>query len=293
MAAYAFETVDVFTTTRFGGNPLAVLTDARGLDTEAMQRIAREFNLSETAFVLPPEDPAHTARVRIFTPAREIPFAGHPNVGTALVLAARQTKPPETMAFEESAGLVSIRFDWAGAAPRATLDTPQPLTLKDTIPPETIAACAELEGADFLTDLHLPVIAGTGLLFVLAEVRPEAMARASGNRTAIRDVANSYSDLSSGFGVYLHTQTPSGRRARMFAPLSGILEDPATGSAGVTLAALLLSLTDAPTLNLEIEQGVEMGRPSLLYAGARRAPDGIRASVGGSAVPVMRGVIEV
>ena len=292
MAAYAFETVDVFTTTRFGGNPLAVLTDARGLDGAAMQRIAREFNLSETAFVLPPEDPAHTARVRIFTPSAEVPFAGHPNVGTALVLAAQKTPRPGAMAFEEAAGLITIRLDWSGSMPRATVDAPQPLVLGNTIPSEIIAACAGLASSDILTGTHRPIIAGTGVKFAIAEVSPEALGRAAVDLAAIQDAARRHPIPPLGFAVHLHASVPPGRRTRMFAPLSGILEDPATGAANVTLAALLLHFADAPTLDLEIEQGVEMGRPSLLYAGARRAPDGIRAWVGGSAVPVARGVIE-
>ena len=293
MPDYAFETVDVFTTVRFGGNPLAVLTDARGLDSAAMQRIAREFNLSETTFVLPAADPAHTARIRIFTPTGEIPFAGHPNVGTALVLAGHQASRPETMEFEEAAGLVRVRFDWSGSAPHATLDAPQPLTLGETIAPETIAACAGLEPSDVLTGNHQPVVASTGLAFAIAEVTPKALGLASVNLDAVRQATKRHSFSPLGFALHLHARTLTGRRTRMFDPLAGIPEDPATGSANVTLAALLLSLTDVPTLDLDIEQGVEMGRPSLLHASARRAPEGIRASVGGSAVPVMRGTIKI
>ena len=162
MTDFAFETVDVFTTTRFGGNPLAVVLDARGMDDAAMGRVAREFNLSETTFVLPPEDPAHTARVRIFTPAGEIPFAGHPNVGTALVLAARAGAKPAAMVFEELAGLVRITFDWAGTAPRATVQAPLPLEVLAPVPVEIVAACAGLDPADVLTGLHTPVVASTG-----------------------------------------------------------------------------------------------------------------------------------
>ena len=293
MTEYAFETVDVFTATRFGGNPLAVLTDARGLNDAAMQRIAREFNLSETTFVLPPADPAHTAQVRIFTPAVELPFAGHPNVGTALVLAAWRGDRPETMVFEEAAGLVPIRFNWSAAVPMATLDAPQPLELGETIPPSTIAACAGLAETDVLTALHQPVIAGTGTPFVIAEVTPEALARAGGDLAAMRVAANRYPVRPIGFPLHLHARSDTGRRTRMFSPLSGIAEDPATGSANVALAALLLSLSGDDAMSLTIEQGVEMGRPSLLYARARRAPDGIRASIGGSAVPVSRGTITV
>lgn len=287
-----FETVDVFTTTRFGGNPLAVVTDGRGLDTAAMQRIAREFNLSETTFVLPPQDPANTAHIRIFTPMTELPFAGHPNVGTALVLAWARGDQPETMTFEETAGLVRITLDWSGPSPRATLDAPQPLTLGQTIPPATIAACAGLSEADILTALHTPVIAGVGTPFVIAEVTADALARASGDTTAMRAAATKF-PVRAGFPLHLHAKTPTGRRTRMFSPLSGIPEDPATGSANVALAALLLSLSDQPDLTIQLEQGIEMGRPSLLYAGAYRAPDGVRAWIGGHVVPVSRGVIDV
>lgn len=292
MPDFIFETVDVFTATRFGGNPLAVFPDARGLDEADMQRIAREFNLSETTFVLPPADPAHTARVRIFTPQHELPFAGHPNVGTALVLAARAPARPDTMVFEEDAGLVRMRFDWSGPVPRATLDAPQPLTTTATIPPEVVARCVGIATEDVLTGLHPPTVAGTGTFFVIAEVTPEALARAVPDVAAMRAAAANDPAGPLGFPVHLHAAgLDERRRTRMFAPLSGIPEDPATGSANVALVALLLSLGKADTLALEIEQGVEMGRPSLLYAHAWRAADGIHASVGGSAVPVLRGVL--
>ena len=292
MAQYPFETVDVFTTVRFGGNPLAVVTDGRGLDAAAMQRIAREFNLSETTFVLPPADPAHTAHVRIFTPMHELPFAGHPNVGTALVLAWARGDRPSGMVFEEAAGLVRIAFEWSGAAPRATLDAPQPLAIGETIPPEVIADCTGLVVGDVLTMLHEPVVAGVGTLFVIAEVTPEALARATPDVAAMRAASRRFPVRPLGFPVHLHARTGAGRRTRMFAPLSGVVEDPATGAANVALAALLLSLSDEAELSIELEQGFEMGRPSLLHAGARRAPDGVRAWIGGSAVPVSRGVIE-
>jgi trans-2,3-dihydro-3-hydroxyanthranilate isomerase len=291
MTDHAFETVDVFTTQRFGGNPLAVFPDARGIDDAAMQRVAREFNLSETVFILPPRDQAHTAHVRIFTPMHELPFAGHPNVGAALVLAAHRTTPPDAMLFEEAAGLVRIAFDWTGPAPRATLEAPQPLSLGETIPPEVIAACVGLHPADVLTGAHAPVIAGMGTPFVIAEVQPEALARATPDTTAMRDAARRYPVRPLDFPVHLHASTAGGRRTRMFAPLTGVAEDPATGSANVALAALLLSLSSDATLKIEIEQGVEMGRPSLLFAAAWRTADGIRASIGGSAAPVMRGVL--
>ena len=292
MSEYAFETLDVFTSVRFGGNPLAVLPDARGLDDGAMQRIAREFNLSETSFVFPPHDPAHTAEVRIFTPMHELPFAGHPNVGTALVLAAHMPERPHRMVFEEKAGLVPIAFDWSGPAAHATLEAPQVLTVGADIPAAVIAGCVGLAVEDVLTNLPKPAVASVGTFFIIAEVTAESLARAVPEIGRIRQAAHDYPDAPLGFPIHLHARTPSGRRTRMFAPLSGSAEDPATGRANVALAALLPSLGDGTELSVEIEQGVEMGRPSLLSAGARRTPDGIRAWVGDNAVPVMRGVIE-
>ena len=129
MPGYEFITTDVFTNRRFGGNPLAVFPDARGLTSEQMQALAREWNYSETTFVLPPGNPSHTAQVRIFGPAHELPFAGHPNVGTALVLAARMDAPPATMVFEELAGLVRIALTGEDGEAMATLEAPQPLQL--------------------------------------------------------------------------------------------------------------------------------------------------------------------
>src|SRR5499433_1847711 len=131
MKAYAFVTVDVFTDRRFGGNPLAVFPDARGLSDGQMQSLAAEFNLSETTFVLPPQDPANTARVRIFNRTSEMPFAGHPNVGTAYVLAREGRDKNGVLRFEEIAGLVEIKIerDGAGAPTGATFASPQPLSL--------------------------------------------------------------------------------------------------------------------------------------------------------------------
>ena len=293
MADHEFVTLDVFTTTRFGGNPLAVFPDARGIAPAAMQAIAREFNLSETTFVLPPRHPGHTAEVRIFTPVNELPFAGHPNVGTALALAARMDSRPDAMVFEEAAGLVHMAFDWSGPHPAATLEAPQPLSLGEVIAADTIAACVGLLPADILTGLHAPVIAGMGTMFVLAEVTPDALARAAPDTAAMRAAGARHPVRPLGFPVHLHARTPAGRRTRMFAPLSGVPEDPATGSANVALAGLLLSVSSDDALVIDLEQGIEMGRPSHLHATARRTPDGIRGTVGGSAVHVMRGWVSV
>ncbi|GAC1343189.1 MAG: PhzF family phenazine biosynthesis protein [Acetobacteraceae bacterium] len=292
MPEYDFETVDVFTDRRFGGNPLAVLPDARGLETEAMQAIAREFNLSETTFVLPPADPAHTAQVRIFTPTTELAFAGHPNVGTALVLAARMPTRPDRFVFEEAAGLVPIRFDWSGA-PQATLDAPRPLQCGAELPAALVAACVGLREDQIVVANHRPLVAGMGTDFVFAEVTAEGLQTACADTAAMRAAAQRVEVRPSGFPVHVYVRDGAVVRTRMFSPLSGIPEDPATGSANVTLAGLLLSLDGTEQARFTIHQGEAMGRPSLMHAGAMRDAAGIRGWIGGGAVAVLQGTMRV
>src|SRR5271165_5442108 len=143
MPGYEYVTVNVFTGERFGGNPLAVLQDAKGLTDAQMQAIARDFNLSETTFVLPPDNPQNHARVRIFTPMSELPFAGHPNVGTGFVLARAMDNPPEHLVFEEIAGLVRVHIlrDQAHRITGARISAPRSLSIGDAVPTETVAIC--------------------------------------------------------------------------------------------------------------------------------------------------------
>ena len=291
MPSHHFVTVDVFTEQRFGGNPLAVFPDARGISEGDMQAIAREFNLSETTFVLPPENPAHTARVRIFNTSHEMPFAGHPNVGTGYVLAQRGRDRDGLLLFEEIAGLVEVRIDRGadGAVLGATLAAPQPLSLGMMVPAELVAACAGLRPDDIEQSAHQPVRASVGNPFVLAEVKPDALGRALPDLAAFRRAADRFPALEGRLGIYFYARGAEQIRARMFSPLDGTWEDPATGSAATPLAALLLSLTDEASASYDILQGVEMGRPSRLHATARRTPDGIRAGVGGRCVPVLHG----
>ncbi|MGH6884930.1 MAG: PhzF family phenazine biosynthesis protein [Geminicoccales bacterium] len=291
MTAYSFVTVDVFTERRFGGNPLAVFPDARGLSNEAMQSLAAELNLSETTFVLPADDPAHTARVRIFNRTHEMPFAGHPNVGTGFVLAEQGRDRDGLLLFEEIAGLVEVKVerDGSGALLGATIAAPQPLSLGLQLPPETVAACAGLQPADVVTAAHPPQLVSVGVAFVLAEVSGAALTHALPDIAAFRQALTAWPTLEGRLSLYLYARDGEGIRARMFAPLAGTYEDPATGSAATPLAALLLSLTEAESASYNIVQGVEMGRPSLLRTTARRAADGIRATVGGNCVPVLRG----
>src|SRR5438105_4341467 len=178
--------VDVFTDRAFGGNPLAVVLDAGGLSTAQMQAIATEFNYSETTFVFPPRDPANDAQVRIFTVNKEIPFAGHPNVGTAFVLATRATKPPARFLFEEGAGLVPVEIlREEGRLVGAELAAPQSLRRLTQFSAEHAAACASLSSADIRTDRHPPLIVSVGLPFVVAELASrEALRRAKPDAAA-------------------------------------------------------------------------------------------------------------
>jgi len=291
MRTYPFVTVDVFTERRFGGNPLAVFPDARGLSDQEMQALAAEFNLSETTFVLPAGDPSHTARVRIFNRTHEMPFAGHPNVGTGFVLAAQGRAKDGKLLFEEIAGLVEISVDRdeQGAPRGASIAAPQPLSLGLQLPAEAVAACAELPPSEIVLSSHPPLLASVGVTFVLAEVAPAALARATPRIDAFRKALAERPALAGRLSLYLYAHDGARLRARMFAPVAGTWEDPATGSAATPLAALLLSLGTDSRVSYEIAQGVEMGRPSLLRASAWRAADGIRASVSGTCVTVLRG----
>jgi trans-2,3-dihydro-3-hydroxyanthranilate isomerase len=306
MPAYEYVRVNVFTAERFGGNPLAVLPDARGLTDEQMQAIAREFNLSETTFVLPPDNPQNHARVRIFTPAHEMPFAGHPNVGTGFVLSRAMDNPPEHLVFEEIAGLVRVHI-LRGPDKQITgtqISAPRSLSVGDAVSTETVAACASLAPEDILTTAHDPLKASVGTEFVIAEVASlEALARAAPDLAAFRSAGIESGTALPGaqlrFALLLYVRRDGDAtrlRARMFAPLGGVLEDPATGSACAALAALLTSMAPGENVDLhyEIEQGVEMGRPSLLIASGRKTAEGpVEATVAGSCVPSGRGTLEV
>jgi len=292
MRAFRFVTVDVFTDHRFGGNPLAVFPDARGLSAAEMQALAAEFNLSETTFVLPPEDPHHSARVRIFNRVAEMPFAGHPNVGTAYVLAREDEESPRAYRFEEPAGLVEVRLarDEAGRVLGAEVAAPQPLSLGAPVPVGMVAACAGLPAEEVRTGAHPPLPASVGNPFVIAEVSPAGLAAARPDLAAFERAREARPEMGGRFALYLYARGEGASlRARMFAPLSGTWEDAATGSAAAPLAGLLLSLGAAPEGRWQVAQGAEMGRPSLLSVSARRTPEGIRTTVGGRCVPVLRG----
>ena len=304
MNRVAYVTVDVFTSDRFSGNQLAVIPDARGLTDEQMQNIAAEFHYSEVTFVLPPEDPANTAYVRIFTPTMEIPFAGHPNVGTAFVL-GRQVdifgRPAGgVLRFEEEAGIVeaALTRDAEGNVIGAGIFAPQPLSLGPQIDSETIARCASIEVAAVSLATHAPVIASVGLPFAIAELADlETLGKACPNTAAFAEAGRRYSPEDDQFALFLYVRQPENPwalRARMFAPLDNVIEDPATGSASGALGALLTSLlpeTDA-VVEITIEQGVEMGRRSVIGVTAVKSNGQVQSvRIAGQCAAVMSGSI--
>ena len=297
---FRFVTVDVFTDRQFGGNPVAVVLNADGMSAAQMQQVAAEFNLAETTFVLPARHPQHDAQVRIFTPKAEMPFAGHPNIGTAFALA---TNPGDTaneasqLVFEEQAGLVEIDL-WrdADAVTGAMLSAPATLTVGETLAVDTIAAACGLKPADIEVGSHKPCVTSTGAAFVTVELKS---LQALSDARPVTDVFENHIPMHLATGIHLYVKTPhepADIRARMFAPLFGVLEDSATGSATTNLVGLLarLSPEDSTIVETTIIQGVEMGRPALLHAKAIKLDGGVvETRVGGTCVPVMKGVIDV
>lgn len=261
-----FHTLDVFTTTPFAGNPLAVVLGADDLTTAQMQTIAREFNLSETIFVQRPADPAHTARVRIFFPTAEIPFAGHPTVGCAILLAERAAAAGDFTAritLEEEAGLVPVTVTRKGPVTEAEFTAPiLPVPHPGAAPVDLIAAALGLQPSEIVTEGHRPALWQGGPAFLYVPLlNRSTLARA-------RPVEPHWSALMREAGVdsaYLYTKgAGAGYQARMFSPGAGIPEDPATGSASAIFAAQLHAAgAIVPGTNrFALRQGVEMGRPS-------------------------------
>ena len=303
MKTVAFTTVDVFTSTRFEGNPLAVMTDARGLTDADMQNIAAEFGYSEVTFVLPPEDPANTAHVRIFTPTAEVPFAGHPNVGTAYVLAQQGQvfgRPVgNRLRFEEKAGLVEVDLKREGNEVRsAAIRAPKPLAIGNAIPEQTVARCIAIEPDEIRLAKHGPNVASVGLSFVVAELADlAALGRARPNLAYFQDAVGPTAEGNHDFSLFVYVRSPEKPwtiRARMFAPLDNVPEDPATGSASAALGAYLVSLEQDANMNvsLTIEQGVEMRRRSVIGIDVVKKNGIITdVTISGSCTPVMRGEI--
>lgn len=296
MMRYPFYTCDVFTDTRFGGNPLAVVLNAESLSTEQMQLIAREFNYSETTFVLPPQG-GHTRKVRIFNRQYEMPFAGHPNIGTAFTLATLgEIGEQAEVTFEELAGLVAVRIrKEAGKATWCELKAPQTLSLGQTVAAKRMAAILSLNPDDIVTKTHLPQVASVGLPFVITELRDRsALERVKVNTTILSELEAE--GIRPSLFTYIHSHDDFDIRARMFAPLAGTMEDPATGSANCALAGMLTQhdKADNGTFNWHIAQGIEMNRPSFLDARAEKK-EGVVTGVwiAGRSVMVSQGKIKV
>lgn len=301
---YRFHTVDVFTKVRFGGNQLAVFPEARGLTADEMLSITREFNFSESTFVLPPEHGDNDARVRIFTPDREIPFAGHPNIGTAHVLASTNgcDSAELTLKFEEIAGVVPVRVQSENGIPLyCELTAPQELelgpVLNEASDVNDLAKAVSLAPQDILTSSHFPRRASVGLPFLMVELKDlSALSRSQVEPTHWR----AYTDRAGCSAIHLYTRDTGVQdidiRCRMFATLGNVREDPATGSANCALAGLLATLDNTPTgtCSYRIAQGVEMGRPSELAASVDKLDSEIvTVRIGGTSVDVTEGSIEV
>ena len=275
---------DVFTSARFGGNPLAVIPDGTRLDDDDLQRIAREFNFSETTFVFPPENPRHDARIRIFTPTQEIPFAGHSIIGTAVAL-SKLGQIRSSAIFELGVGPIAVTVDGG----TASFVTRTPLRTWDGLTPDMVARAISHPTDVLRTDRHPPVIASVGLPFAIAELGDStAFETARADVSAFRDFEASW-PAPAHFDLLIYLRDGSDIHARMFAPLDGIPEDPATGSAAAALAAFLGRLEGQST-QFHITQGVEMGRPSQIRAGvevSQGAP--VAVTITGQAVQTLAG----
>ena len=282
MTAYLI--YDVFTDHPFGGNPLAIIPDASALPETQLQSIAREFNFSETTFVYPPENSAHDAKVRIFTPTMEIPFAGHPTVGTALAL-HDLGRVGAALTFELGVGPIPVTINNG----TAQFTTRVPLQTWPGPSAEIVAQSVGLGSQQVRTDRHPPTIASVGLPFALAEVADQdALAAARPNNDAFR-AFDPHWPTDSHYDLLVYTRDGGDINARMFAPLDGIPEDPATGSAAAALASFLGHL-DGTSQRFDITQGVTMGRPSRIKAEVK-VEDGapVEVSISGRAVKVAEG----
>ena len=292
-------TLDVFTDTRFAGNPLAVVQDGQGLDADAMQLIAREFNLSETVFVLPPADAAHRAQLRIFTPARELPFAGHPTVGTAVLLSVLEPHGPADFVLEEQVGPVRCRVRPAGAGGGfAEFDLPRMPSLEQNEGDrEARARALGLPASDLASEsAGWPIeVWSAGNPFTFVPIASLDAVRRCRVDLATFDAAFRASNRAAAF-VFSRETAHAGSHfhARMFAPSFGIIEDPATGSAVAAFAGYLAAHGGYPDGEhlVRVEQGVELGRPSFMDLRMTIAQGKLTAAaIGGNAVTVADGTI--
>jgi trans-2,3-dihydro-3-hydroxyanthranilate isomerase len=300
MPEYRYVTLDVFTDRPFGGNQLAVFLDATGIPESALLDITREFNYSETTFCYPPTDKANTARVRIFTPGAEVPFAGHPTVGTAIALHAKRAQGSfdSKLVLEEGVGPVPVIVRADGAAPFAQFSVAKLPELGPPVPTRnTLADILSIDSDDIVSGSSAPQAISCGLPFLMVGVKSlKALGRARVSfdkwDTTMRsswapDLFVFAADTDSG---------PTNYRARCFVPSMSVPEDPATGSANACFAGFLAARSPerTGTLTWTVMQGVEMGRPSRIEIEADKL-DGVISAirVGGHAVFMMEGTIRL
>tara|TARA_E500000331_G_C17242911_1_gene707770 strand:+ start:1332 stop:2243 length:912 start_codon:yes stop_codon:yes gene_type:complete len=295
-----FYTVDVFSNKIFGGNPLAIFTNTDDISTDLMQSIASEVNYSETVFIQKPKNKDNTAKVKIFTPKNELPFAGHPNVGAGFLLSCFPNLIPgnyskNKMVFEEIAGLVNVIPQYNGATVVGSkIEAPNKFHKLETVPTSAIQNCIETNEGSIITSNDPPVVAGVGLDFVIAEVQnKEILNNARCNISAFSEADKNFSYGDDFFSLMIYYRgNQQNIFARVFAPLSGIVEDAATGSACGALGALLASQNSDRNnkYNYKIHQGEMIGRPSLINVSILKEKDQIRRTyISGECVLVSKG----
>ena len=295
-----FYTVDVFSNKIFGGNPLAIFTNTDDISTDLMQSIASEVNYSETVFIQKPKNKDNTAKVKIFTPKNELPFAGHPNVGAGFLLSCFPNLIPgkyskNKMVFEEIAGLVNVMPQYNGATVVGSkIEAPNKFHKLETVPTSAIQNCIETNEGSIITSNDPPVVAGVGLDFVIAEVQnKEILNNARCNISAFSEADKNFSYGDDFFSLMIYYRgNQQNIFARVFAPLSGIVEDAATGSACGALGALLASQNSDRNnkYNYKIHQGEMIGRPSLINVSILKEKGQIkRTYISGECVLVSKG----
>ena len=295
-----FYTVDVFSNKIFGGNPLAIFTNTDDISTDLMQSIASEVNYSETVFIQKPKNKDNTAKVKIFTPKNELPFAGHPNVGAGFLLSCFPNLIPgnyskNKMVFEEIAGLVNVIPQYNGATVVGSkIEAPNKFHKLETVPTSAIQNCIETNEGSIIISNAPPVVAGVGLDFVIAEVQnKEILNNARCNISAFSEADKNFSYGDDFFSLMIYYRgNQQNIFARVFAPLSGIVEDAATGSACGALGALLASQSNDRNnkYNYKVHQGEMIGRPSLINVSILKEKGQIkRTYISGECVLVSKG----
>ena len=295
-----FYTVDVFSNKIFGGNPLAIFTNSDDISNDLMQSIASEVNYSETVFIQKPKNKDNTAKIKIFTPKNELPFAGHPNVGTGFLLSCFPNLIPgkysrNKMVFEEIAGLVNVIPEYNGATVVGSkIEAPNKFHKLETVPTSAIQNCIETNEGSIITSNDPPIVAGVGLDFVIAEVQnQEILNNARCNISAFSEADKNFSYGDDFFSLMIYSRGDKQNIfARVFAPLSGIVEDAATGSACGALGALLASQNNnrSNKYNYKIHQGEMIGRPSLINVSILKEKGQIkRTYISGECVLVSKG----